>query len=375
MPNLFFWQNIPSIHQAPLIREIAKRWSGNVWVVTEAEVSATRIAQGWICPDFSPAKLLVAPSRAERLHLLVRTGSKEDVHIFSGFHAYPETYWTMKQARKSSACLGVFAERGKSGSRLRSFLRYLRYCGHALRWGARLDFLLATGALGVDWYSRCFFPARKLFPFGYFVSSEIAPVTPVSGQNSDIFSLLYVGGLVPWKGVDLLFYALQRLKSVPWILRLVGDGPMRCELETLACTLDIGERIVWEGALANDVARQVMAASDCLVLPSYFDGWGAVVNESLMAGTPAIVSDACGARDLVQAQFLGSAFASRSVTSLESVLRGRMQEGKVTFNQRQKIIDWSNRISSVAGAEYFMKILDSVACDGGRVSPPWEMES
>ena len=43
-----------------------------------------------------------------------------------------------------------------------------------------------------------------------------------------------------------------------------------------------------------------MAAADVLVLPSRFDGWGAVVNEALMVGTPVICSDRCGASDVIE---------------------------------------------------------------------------
>ena len=44
----------------------------------------------------------------------------------------------------------------------------------------------------------------------------------------------------------------------------------------------------------------LMQESDVFILPSVYDGWGAVVNEALQVGCYVIVSDACGASDLVK---------------------------------------------------------------------------
>jgi glycosyltransferase involved in cell wall biosynthesis len=369
MGSLVFWQNIPSIHQAPLIREVAKRWEGNVWIVAESDVSSDRIRQGWVRPDFTPAKLLVAPDRSKRLRLLAQTQAKDDVHIFSGFHAYPETYWTMKQARKTKAILGVFAERGKGGSRVRSILRSLRYIAHGLQWSGRLDFLLATGQLGVDWYSKFSFPKDKIFTFGYFIDPQVQPI--VYARHSDIFTISYVGGLVPWKGVDLLFHALQDLKSLDWVLQIVGDGPLRQELGELALQLGIDGRIVWEGTLSNDVARQVMATSDLLVLPSRYDGWGAVVNEALMSGTPVVVSDACGASDLILNSRLGSVFHSQSVASLCESLRSEMGKKCLGGLDRAYIHEWSKCIQPQIAAQYLQKIISTAGTPTHNILAPW----
>ena len=49
----------------------------------------------------------------------------------------------------------------------------------------------------------------------------------------------------------------------------------------------------------NTKVRLAIEEADLLVLPSRFDGWGAVVNEALGAGTPVLVSDLCGSSYLV----------------------------------------------------------------------------
>lgn len=371
MSSLVFWQNIPSIHQASFVREVARLWSGDVWIAVESDISDFRAQQGWMCPDFAPARLLVAPDRKERTRLLEQTQSRDNVHVFSGLRAYPETYWTMKQARKTEALLGVIAEPGRHDDGCRALLRRGRYTLNCFFWKEKLGFLLSTGKIGFKWYVSCLFPADKIFPFGYFVD------TPSGGIDSKIssggvFTILFVGQLIHRKGLDILLHALAGLHDLVWNLRIVGKGEQQEELNLLADDLDINERIVWEGVFENAGVRRLMKDVDLLVLPSRFDGWGAVVNEALMAGTPVVVSDACGASDLVREPFLGTVFVSQSVGNLRDALRKEIDNGKLKSIRRQKIIKWSEKITPATSAAYFMNVLASVRQEGRKPLPPWE---
>jgi len=61
----------------------------------------------------------------------------------------------------------------------------------------------------------------------------------------------------------------------------------------------LSDRISFRGTLPNDRLRSAIAAADCAVLPSRFDGWGMLVNESLAVGTPIICTTACGSASLL----------------------------------------------------------------------------
>lgn len=104
MKNLIvFWQNVPSIHQAPLLREVALQFPGEVLVVTERDVSTERLALGWKPPKFWPANLIVEPNESLRGEI-INYEPESTIHIFSGFHAYPKTYQSMKQIAKLETC-------------------------------------------------------------------------------------------------------------------------------------------------------------------------------------------------------------------------------------------------------------------------------
>jgi glycosyltransferase involved in cell wall biosynthesis len=57
-----------------------------------------------------------------------------------------------------------------------------------------------------------------------------------------------------------------------------------------------------------------------LVLPSVFDGWGIVVNEALQSGIPALVSDQCGAKELIRNGQNGLIFEANNVYELAQKL-------------------------------------------------------
>jgi glycosyltransferase involved in cell wall biosynthesis len=103
-------------------------------------------------------------------------------------------------------------------------------------------------------------------------------------------------------------------------LLMVGDGPLRSQLEQAAAGLPIR----FAGFLNQSQMALAYAASDCLVLPSDAgETWGLVVNEAMACGLPAIVSDQVGcAFDLVIAGTTGQIYRCRDV----SALAARMQE-------------------------------------------------
>jgi glycosyltransferase involved in cell wall biosynthesis len=97
--------------------------------------------------------------------------------------------------------------------------------------------------------------------------------------------LLFVGRLVPEKGVELLAEAVRRTDSaVAW----AGTGPLRPAVGNVM------------GRVDKQALPALYAAADVLVLPSirtatFTEPWGLVVNEAMLQGTPVITSDAVGA--------------------------------------------------------------------------------
>jgi glycosyltransferase involved in cell wall biosynthesis len=119
---------------------------------------------------------------------------------------------------------------------------------------------------------------------------------------------LYVGHMTEGKRVDLLLRAFQRVvhQRGDALLTLVGDGPSRAGLETLAHDLGIASRVRFEGFRQRDQIPGYLARACGFVFPSEYDIWGLVLVEALAAGVPCIASVHAGAtRDLIEDDVTG----------------------------------------------------------------------
>ena len=163
---------------------------------------------------------------------------------------------------------------------------------------------------------QVFFGLRGFaLPLAAFKSSLGAPVhhQPVQRDHKEI---LYVGQLITRKRVDLLLQAFSQLDLPTARLRIIGKGDQEQPLQQLAHQLGIAERVSFTPGMPNAGIVAAMAAADVLVLPSRFDGWGAVVNEALMVGTPVICSDRCGASDVIENGRNGYVFEAGNARAL-----------------------------------------------------------
>ena len=119
----------------------------------------------------------------------------------------------------------------------------------------------------------------------------------------------------------------------------------------------------------------LLASHDLLVLPSRFDGWGAVVNEALSVGTPVLCSDTCGAADLLAAPDYGTAFRSGDASSLAAALRRIVANGPIRHDRRRRIMAHALSFSADAVARYFLDVVASGIQPLGHPTPPWRADT
>ena len=102
--------------------------------------------------------------------------------------------------------------------------------------------------------------------------------------------LLFVGRLVPYKGLDVLLHALPGLEAQTVI---VGDGPLRGSLETTVRELGLGDRVQLTGEVTDDERLAWLHACDALVLPSTTrqEAFGMVQLEAMLCGRPVVSTD------------------------------------------------------------------------------------
>ena len=99
--------------------------------------------------------------------------------------------------------------------------------------------------------------------------------------------VLFVGRLVPYKGVEVLLRAMAQVRAAAVI---VGDGPLRAELERQAAAAGLSDRVFFLGALPEDALDQWYQTCDVLALPSTTraEAFGLVQLEAMARGKPVV---------------------------------------------------------------------------------------
>ena len=118
-------------------------------------------------------------------------------------------------------------------------------------------------------------------------------------SDSGTFTILFVGWLLPRKGIDFLLMALRELLQDSSLskhkicLKIVGSGPGKPRVQKLISRLGIDEACTFEGSKSYDAMPDVYRSADLFVLPSIpMAGWqeqfGMSLIEAMACGTPVI---------------------------------------------------------------------------------------
>jgi glycosyltransferase involved in cell wall biosynthesis len=113
---------------------------------------------------------------------------------------------------------------------------------------------------------------------------------------------LYVGQIVPRKGVNVLLEACSLLKKQGYnnyTLLIVGDGVQRPELEKFTEESGLTEQVKWVGKVEYGRLGAYFKYADIFVFPTYEDIWGMVLPEAMVFGKPVVCSTGAGAAELV----------------------------------------------------------------------------
>ena len=151
----------------------------------------------------------------------------------------------------------------------------------------------ASQSWALRWKICCIFVAPCALdvaerPYRHF--DETAPVR-----------LLFVAQLIPRKGLSRLLRALALPSLSELHLTVAGSGPDRDDLETMARSLDLGERVRFLGFVAQEDLSALYARHDLFVFPTLEDTFGMVTLEAMAAGLPVIASSRAGStRDFVR---------------------------------------------------------------------------
>jgi glycosyltransferase involved in cell wall biosynthesis len=140
----------------------------------------------------------------------------------------------------------------------------------------------------------------------------------------------FAGKFVPDKAPQDLINAAARLpRDRHWQLWLIGDGPLRVALESLARELGLTNRVQFHGFKNTDELPALLAQIDVMVVPSHKDFRVLVTIEAMVAGSAMVVSSGTavwGAGDLIQNDKTGLVYPASDVDVLTTCLRRLVED-------------------------------------------------
>lgn len=373
MPDIIFWQNMVSPHQSAFLTAVAKlHRSGEVQLICQRRSDPKRLAQGWSSNLPQGVEVINQADEPDLAPIIDNAFGKSATHVFSGIHETSLVRTALPLALKRQERAFVLAEQPNTSGHA-GFLKRLLYATHAMRLRNRLSGVFAYGEQGVRFFEEVGFASDRVFEIGYTVDQVAAPQeSRLNGADNlngadETCRLLFVGTNLRRKGFDLLRSALLDIGlDQDWRLDVV-TADNTSEARRWFQTRGLSQRVTMHGAISNCEVRALMRQARTLILPSRFDGWGAVVNEALHAGMRVIVSDRCGSSSVVRESWRGQVFPANDLSALTRAIHFDVSLPAHSQRDRDRISIWADAtISAQAMAKYFL----AVQSDPGLL-PPW----
>ncbi|MGA0133217.1 MAG: glycosyltransferase [Opitutales bacterium] len=370
-PGLFFWQNMPTHHQAASLDALAELWPAPVTGVWCSRISEARRRLGWSEPATRHLAHRYLPADRPAWKKEVREvidAHAEDIHVFSGIGAYaPVTHALGLLSARPAPKMGLIVEMPVMLG-WRRHLRHLKARYHYRRHYGRMGCVLTMGAAAREYYAQLGFERRRLFPFFYQTEAP----APAPRAAPAVLSLAYVGQINHRKGLDVLLEALARVADAGWTLTVYGDGPDRARAEKFAVSAGLAGRVRFLGSVPSEEVLRRLPSHDLCIVPSRFDGWGMVVNEAIQSGVPVLVSDRAGSSELLAASHAGAVFPAGDPRRLAELIDARLRDRSLLDSERRAAAAFAPRLAPGEAARYLRDVLRHVFLgEGDRPAPGW----
>lgn len=379
--KLIAWHPVLTDHQAYTYQELS-RLSGMHLLVEVAKLEdETRRVQGWTDTRVTGVERQLIPARGFLRHgMRLLLENRDQIHVFGSAFENRQMLlllWAATWLRLecyiisepySPVSFGYFGDGLAWRERLKTWLRPRLYRGYMLALRGGLKGIFTISRLAAQQFAAAGMPADRLFPFGYFVPAEPVeqPQAAISFASGRCLRLVFVGSLIARKGLSNLIGAVRLAIASGADLQLDVYGPG----DSTGFDFD-GERVRYVGRIPFGGTQQRLSGHDLLILPSYFDGWGVVVNEALCAGVPVLCSDQVGARVLVETFGAGQVFARGDDQALANLLVSLANRPEWLQAMKSACAAAAEAIQPARAAAYMLEVLSAEPAARAAIPSPW----
>lgn len=362
MKEVWFWQLIISPHMIKVAKELTKLGI-KVHYVIQQEMTEERKTLGWTLDSLDGIHLHYYKNN---LSEILSKSDTSVVHIIQGLRGNGYIYEVAKYFKVNNIKFWVILETVNTIG-FKGYLKKFLYMNIYSKFEKNISGFLSIGYTSPKWLQSIGVDRNKIYPFTYFLDPSV-----VETEVSDNFIFIFVGNLNENKRPKLIFENLFKLsKKYNFEFWIVGNGILLNELKEISQGSNFSTKFL--GVQDIRSVRQYMANADCLILPSQYDGWGAVASEAIIEGTPVICSNTCGVAEVVSLSNEGGVFNVKDKNQLYNLMEKQIENGKVTDKQRQELKKWGKCLTAEKGASYLFEILFGESSTNNLA--PWKVKS
>lgn len=156
--------------------------------------------------------------------------------------------------------------------------------------------------------------AIRYYPYGYY--PKIDPLTNIKTNVTQPIHVTFIGQYIDRKNISFMLEAFSLSKAVQnkiCKVRMAGNGPLLQQVIDTPCIEHLG-------LLKHSEILTLLCETDILVLPSKFDGWGAVVNEAAACGCAVLLSENVMSSSLLLVENKTGLFIAKSPSAFAAQL-------------------------------------------------------
>ena len=377
--ELVNWQSVLTEHQVHTLAALQRLPGVTLTVVVGREELPERKSQGWTKPDWGHLNVVLLDHASWfRAGTAVIRAHPSAVHLFNGLWADRRIFllllYALWRRRKiglvtepySDTVDGYLSDQHKAKGWVLSQVRSFIYGAAGKLLGKKIGPVFAISPKAVRQFEKVGFPARNIYPFGYFV-----PAHPYGAADRNMgldgeLRLVFVGALIARKGVDVLFQMASfcREKNIPIRLDIYGPGESDLPFPELP-------NMHYCGVIPFGQAQEVIARYDVLIVPSRYDGWGVVVNEALQQGVPVLASSNAGASALVSQSGAGAVFDPGNMPGLVELIESLANDRTIIVGWKKKAWAYAGKLAPEIAASYMLECIEANLSGTGKPPCPW----
>lgn len=373
---LVIWVNSPPFVERGSFAYLENHWPGGVVYAILGELRRERSDMGWDMISAERTRIEIRRSISiEGFSGDILARYPNSVHLIGGMSGATGRALACIVRSAPADRVAVFTERpGAYGPLLKRLAAHLaipiKYAWLVRHYRRRVGLLLPLGEAGLKSFQRFGWPAGAAAPFMY-CPPVLDSLSSVLHEQDGPVRFLYVGRLSRYtKGTDVLLKAVGLLRG-DWALTLVGGhGDLVEEVNEWASAKP---RVEVLGRATPDEVRAVMSRHDVCVVPSRFDGWNVVVNESLYAGRGVIATDQAVSDEMLRSSGAGLVVRARSARALAAAMQQVIDDPRIARVWNARAVDYAQLIMPASVGRYLMDALLTLDLSSRSSLPrvPW----